>query len=119
MPKQSRLTGAISLSLAQAVVLLLGYVTHLWIGRVLGPASYGTYGIVLSIQTIFGIFLTLGVPAAVARYVAQNEDSAQPILKESLKVQTIFAIIMAIVAIILAPIIAGFLHDNTLIPYLL
>lgn len=119
MPKQSRLTGALSLSLAQALVLGLGYLTHMWIGRVLGPAPYGIYGLILSVQTIFGIFLTLGVPAAVARFVAQREENAQAILQQSLRVQSVVAVIMSVLAVATAPVVAFFLHDKTLVPYLL
>lgn len=116
--KQSRVTGAISLSLAQAVVLLLGYVTHLWIGRILGPAPYGIYGIVLSVQTIFGLLITLGVPAAVSRFVAQHEDSAQPILRKALGVQTVVAITVALITLAISPLLSRLLGDNALLPYL-
>ncbi len=118
MSKQSRLTGAISLSIAQAIVLLLGYMTHLWIGRVLGPAPYGIYGIVLSVQTIFGLFITLGIPAAVSRFVAQKEESAQSILKQSVRLQTIIAIVVAALTLIIAPLLSLILDDWSLLPYL-
>lgn len=116
--KQSRLTGAISLSIAQAVVLLLGYVTHLWIGRVLGPAAYGVYGVVLSIQTIIGLLITLGVPAAVSRFVAQREQSAQPILKQLLLVQAGTAASIALGTVAISPLIVRLLRDASLLPYL-
>ncbi|MBI3255388.1 MAG: flippase [Candidatus Andersenbacteria bacterium] len=116
--KQSRLTGAISLSLAQAVVLLLGYATHFWIPRVLGAASYGIFGIILSVQTIFGLLITLGVPAAVSRFVAQHEDSAQSILRKSLRLQTLIAVIVASISLALSPLISYLLGDRSLLPYL-
>lgn len=118
MSKQSRLSGAISLSIAQAVVLLLGYVTHLWIGRVLGPAPYGIYGIILSVQTIFGLLITLGIPAAVSRFVAQREDNAQSILQQSVRLQTLVAAIVAGISLALAPLISYVLGDKSLVPYL-
>lgn len=116
--KQSRLTGAISLIIAQAVVLLLGYVTHLWIGRVLGPAAYGIYGVVLSIQTIIGLLITLGVPAAVSRFVAQREHSAQPMLRQLLLVQAGVAAAIAVGTIAVSPVITRVLRDVNLLPYL-
>ncbi|MBI3420467.1 MAG: oligosaccharide flippase family protein [Candidatus Sungbacteria bacterium] len=116
--KQSRLTGAISLSIAQAIVLLLGYVTHLWIGRVLGPAPYGIYGIVLSVQTILGLFITLGVPAAVSRFIAQHEEHSQAILSQTLKVQAAIASVIALLTILLAPLLSYILGDKSLMPYL-
>src|SRR3989344_7675326 len=101
--KQSRITGAISLVLSQAAILVFGYATHLWIGRVLGPATYGVYGVVLSIQTIFGIFLTLGIPMAVSRFVAQDEEHAQSIVRQALRIQTWLAAIVAIGVFIASP----------------
>ncbi|MEX1112796.1 MAG: flippase [Candidatus Andersenbacteria bacterium] len=114
--KQSRFTGAVFLMGAQAFVLGLGYVTHLIIGRLLGPGPYGIYGVVLSIQTILGIFLSLGVPSAVSRFVAQDEEHAQSILRQALRIQGYLAITMSLATVLLAPVIARILNDTTLTP---
>ncbi|MBI1833818.1 MAG: oligosaccharide flippase family protein [Candidatus Andersenbacteria bacterium] len=116
MPKQSRITGAMALLIAQAVVLMLGYVTHLWIGRFLGPGPYGIYGVVLSLQTILGILLTLGVPSAVSRFVAQDEVHAESILRQALKIQTLLAFGLSAIVAIFSPGIAFLLNDPTLTP---
>lgn len=117
--KQSRLSGALALSAAQASVLLLGYVTHIWIGRKLGPAQYGIYGVVLSVQTILGMFLTLGVPSAVARFVAQDAKHARAILRQALWLQTFIGVILAGISIVAAPVIAHFLGDSSLTGYIM
>lgn len=117
--KQSRAAGAIALVVAQAVVLLFGYATHLWIGRVLGPGPYGIYGVVLSVQTVLGIFLTLGVPSAVSRFVAQDELHARSIVRQALRLQTGIAVGFAIVTALLAPVIARLLQDASLTPFIL
>lgn len=111
---QSRFSGAISLLAAQAVVLLLGWITHPIIGRVLGPGSYGMYGVVLSIQTIFGLFLALGVPVAISRFVAQDTTHARSILRQALRIQIVFAFTLSITVFLLSPIIAGLLGDQNL-----
>lgn len=116
---QSRLTGAISVLGAQAVLLALGYVAHLWIGRVLGPAPYGVYGVVLSLQSIFGLLLTLGVPVAISRFVAQDEAAAKSILKKALRLQLVVAFLVAGLMLILSPFIARLLGDKALLPYLM
>lgn len=117
--KQSKLTGAIALTLAQAVVLFLGYIIHPWIGRLLGPAQYGVYGVVLSVQTIFGILLTLGVPSAVSKFVAQNTAHAQYILKQALRIQMVIGLCLATTVVLLAPGIAYILNDSSLSTYLM
>lgn len=119
MPKQSRITGALSVTIAQAVVLLLGYATHLWIGRVLGPGPYGIYGVVLSVQTIFGMVLSLGVPMAISRFVAQDEKHAQSILSQALRVQLLIALAVSASLAAFSPLISRALADVSLIPFLL
>lgn len=116
--KQSKFIGAIASTAAQAIVLFLGYIIHPWIGRLLGPAQYGIYGVVLSIQTIFGILLTLGVPSAVSKFVAQNTEHAQAILRQALKIQIVIGFCIAAFVAGSAPIIARILHDTSLTPYL-
>ncbi len=116
--KQSKLAGAIALVGSQAIVLFLGYIIHPWVGRLLGPAQYGVYGIILSIQTIFGIILNLGVPSAVSKFVAQHTDSAQSVLRQGLKIQAIFGISIALLLGALAPLFAWMLGDASLVKYL-
>ena len=118
MPRQSRLTGAAALIVAQACVLLFGYVAHLWIGRTLGPGPYGIYGVVLSIQTIAGLVLTLGVPMAVSRFVAQDEPHARSILYHALKIQGGIALVVTLALSLAAPLIAGALGDAALTAYI-
>jgi stage V sporulation protein B len=115
---QSRLTGAIFLMAAQAVVLLLGYITHPIIGRLLGPGSYGIFSLVLSVQSIFGLFLTLGVPVAIARFVAQDEAHAQSILRQGSRIQIVVAITLAGLVAAASPLIAWLLNDRALTTYL-
>lgn len=118
LQKQSRITGAILVTGAQALVLLLGWITHPLIGRILGPGPYGVFGVVLSLQTIFGLFLTLGVPVAISKFVSQDEEHAQSILKQSLKIQAVIAFIVGGVVLLFAPLFAQALQDSSLTPYI-
>lgn len=118
MPKQSRIVGAASLVAAQAIVLVLGYITHPLVGRLLGKAAYGVYGVVLSMQSIVGLLLTLGVPVALSRFVARDEDGAQTALTQALKIQTIVALVVSLFTIGLAPGLAQILGDTTLTNYI-
>lgn len=114
MKKQSRLTGALALVVAQALVLLLGYITHPWVARVLGPESYGVYGVVLAVQSIAGIFLTLGVPISISRFVARHEDAAKNILKQAMRLQAVVALLVAVATLLAAPLVAHLLRDDAL-----
>jgi stage V sporulation protein B len=118
MPKQSLLTGAAALLASQAVVLVLGYGSHLWIGRQLGPAAYGIFGLVLSVQTIIGLILTLGIPTGVARFVAQDETHAYSILRQALRIQLTIGLFLTVGGLALSPLLAHLLGDARLVPYL-
>jgi len=109
--RQSKLTGAISLVVAQAIVLLFGYAAHLWIGRILGPAPYGVYGVVLSIQSIIGLLLTLGVPIAVSRFVAQDTAHARSTLQQAIRLQISIALTIGLFTVLIAHPIAAILGD--------
>lgn len=113
---QSRLTGALSLLAAQAVVLFLGFITHPLISYFLGSSAYGVFNVVLSVQSIFGLFLTLGVPVAIARFVAQNEDHAHSILRQGILIQGVVALTIASLVVATSPLIARLLRDMTLAP---
>lgn len=112
--RQSRVTGAVALMISQAVVLFLGYITHPWIGRLLGPEAYGIYGLVLAVQSIVSLILTLGVPSSISRFVARHEDQAQSILKKTLILQTGVALSVSLLTFLLAPVIAHLLQDDFL-----
>lgn len=113
---QSRLTGAVSLMVAQAVVLFLGFITHPLISYFLGTSSYGVFNVVLSVQSIFGLFLTLGVPVALSRFVAQDEQHARSILQQSIRIQSIVALGIAVIVIAASPLMARLLQDTSLTP---
>jgi stage V sporulation protein B len=117
-PKKSLLTSALFIVAAQAVVLILGWITHPIIGRFLGPAAYGVYGVVLSLQTIVGLLLTLGIPMAISRFVAQDHDHAHSILYQAARLQLLLAVIAAGATVLFSPVFASLLGDSSLVPYI-
>jgi len=73
--------------IASAIVMLLGFPITVLLGRYLGAADLGLYRMV---NTIFGtliIFVTIGVPAAITKYVAEfrdNEEKLEQIISAGL-----------------------------------
>ncbi|MDO8512161.1 MAG: flippase [bacterium] len=114
--RTSRLSGALLLSSAQAVLLGLGYITHILVGKLGGPSLYGVYGIVLSFMTILNMLITLGIPIAVSKEVAQDEANSGAILKSALIGQLCLAIILSLGTIIFSKPIASILGDASLAP---
>jgi O-antigen/teichoic acid export membrane protein len=117
--RTSRLSGAILLASAQAVLLGMGYITHILIGKLGGPALYGVYGVVLSFMTILNMIMTLGIPVAVSKEVAQNEENSGGILASALFGQITLALILSLGTIVFAGNIATFLGDQALKPIIM
>lgn len=114
--RTSRLSGAIILAGAQAVLLGLGYITHILVGKLGGPSLYGVYGVTLSFLTILNMLMTLGIPIAVSKEVAQNEGNSGAILKTALLGQFGLALILSLATIIFSKPLALLLGDPTLAP---
>lgn len=59
------------LTLAEVLFNLSGYVIHAVAGRVLGPADYGRYGLVVTLTTTVIILIGNGIPTAMSRYLSE------------------------------------------------
>jgi len=116
--RTSRLSGALLLSAAQAVLLGLGYITHILIGKIGGPSLYGVFGVVLSFMTILNMLMTLGIPIAVSKEVAQDEANSGAILKTALIGQFCLSLILSFCTIVFSKTIASLLGDNSLAPFI-
>src|SRR5581483_7784792 len=114
--RTSRLSGALFLSIAQAILLALGYVTHILVGKIGGPSLYGVYGVVLSFLTILNLLLTLGIPVAVSKHVAEDEENSGGILAAGIRGQLLLAALLSAGTLLLARLIALLLGDPSLAP---
>lgn len=114
--RTARLTGAAYLAVSQAILVGLGYVTHVLIGKIGGPPLYGKYGIVLSIMSILNMFLTLGIPVAASKETAEDEENSGGVFLSALRLQLVFALALAALAVSAAPLVAHLLGDSGLVP---
>ncbi len=110
--------GLIYITISNIAFVITGYLTNIWLGRRLGPETYGSYGLVLSVWTIVNLILTSGFPHAVSKFVSANQAEPDDILKTALKLQFLLIGFTTSIYIVLIPTISAFLHDNSLIPYL-
>ena len=74
MKKQNVTHGTIYLMAAQAAFVASGYAIHIGLARLLGPSDYGIYAVVISLMTMVNLILTTGIPQAVSKYVAHDDD---------------------------------------------
>jgi len=112
--RSSKLTGALFLSIAQAVLLGLGYITHILIGKLGGPPLYGVFGVVLNFMNIINMLLTLGIPVAMSKELAEDEENSGGIFKTAIKAQFIFALLLSLLTLIFSKQIALAFGDTKL-----
>ncbi|MDP3685890.1 MAG: oligosaccharide flippase family protein [bacterium] len=114
--RTTRLSGAAALAVSQAILIALGYVTHLIVGKIGGPPLYGIYGVVLSLMSIINMLLTLGIPVAASKEVAEDEANSGGVFVSALRLQLLFAAVLSMATIFLAQPLAAVLGDPRLAP---
>lgn len=107
-------------TISEIIFNLSGYVIHSAVGRILGPADYGRYGLVVTLTTMVIILIGNGIPTAMAKYISEifesNPRLVGVIKKQAITLQTIIVGIITVAFYIVAPAIAGALGDPTLAP---
>jgi O-antigen/teichoic acid export membrane protein len=87
-------------------------------GRILGPAEYGIFGVILSLNSILLLFLSAGVPNAVAKLMAEDEKNSGMVLRSGLLVQGMTSLGFFACYWLAAPFIATVLGDASLTDYI-
>lgn len=108
---ESLARGAIALLGVQSVYLVGATIMQLFLGRKLGPASYGIFGIVMGFLAWMEAALTGGFPYAVRKFGGENHNIMPAIARSALRGQLIYAMILFIAAEIGAPWLANILKD--------
>lgn len=114
--RHSLTTGAILVTAASAVFVLSGYVVNVWLGRLLGPADYGRFGVVISLLTLLNVVQNSAIPQAVARAAAQAPENAGAALRSGMELQVGLGLGMAAMLALGAPLIASVFGDPLLAP---
>jgi stage V sporulation protein B len=83
----------------------------MYLGRTLGPARYGVFGVVMALLVWFEVSLTGAFPYAIRKFGAENRARMQDIAATALAGQFIYASALFLAAQLLAPWIAIMLGD--------
>ena len=113
-----RVKGTIYLTVASLIYMVTGYFLSVWLGRFLGPETYGEYGVIISLMTLINLVQTSGLPQATAKFIAEKSDEADAIFKRAIQVQLVLALVLMVVLGFLAIPSAHFLGDTKLAPYI-
>jgi len=113
-------TALIWLTMSEIIFNIAGYVIHSSVGRILGPADYGRFSLIVTMTTMIIILIGNGIPTAMSKYLAEIFESAPEkilgIKYKAMKLQAILMFAVTVVFFFSSPIIAWALHDPSLIP---
>ena len=108
------------LVVSEIIFNLSGYIIHSFVGRILGPADYGRYGLVITLTTMVIILIGNGIPTAMAKYISEifetNPRLVLVIKKKAIILQSILIGGITIIFFLSAPLISYVLGDTTLTP---
>jgi len=120
MTKQNLAKSTVWLIVSEIIFNLSGYVIHSFVGRILGPADYGRYGLVVTMTTMIIILIGNGIPTAMAKYISEifqtNPRMVLVIKRKALLLQSILIGAITIIFFFCAPLISRALGDDTLTP---
>ncbi len=71
---QKGMRGAVLVGGAHFVLAASSYVVAIVLARVLGPADYGTFGLIYSLLMATELVVQFGAPAAISRLIAERPD---------------------------------------------
>jgi len=118
MSKNFLLKSAFWLTLSEIIYNLSGYVIHSAVGRILGPADYGRYGLVVTLTTMIIILIGNGIPTAMSKYLSEffetKPEMVSVIKKQAMKLQIAVIGSIMVIFFFLSGVIANILGDPSL-----
>ncbi|HLX88421.1 MAG TPA: hypothetical protein VKR22_08220, partial [Acidimicrobiales bacterium] len=121
--RSSTLVGDGGLAFFGAVALanLANFLFHVFMSRMLGPATYGALGSILGLATVVTLAVT-AFQAAVTQAVAERRRSAGPaplVLRSSVLRTGAVGLVLGAALALSAPVLRGFLHLGSVVPVVL
>ncbi|MEA1926161.1 MAG: flippase [Patescibacteria group bacterium] len=118
MSRQHIVRSVFWLTVSEIIFNISGYIVHSGVGRILGPADYGRYGLVITLTTMIIVLIGNGIPTAMSKYLSEifetRPEMVRVIKKQTLLLQIILISLVTLVFFALAPLIAKALGDTTL-----
>jgi len=115
MSRQHIVKSVFWLTVAEIIFNISGYIVHSGVGRILGPADYGRYGLVVTLTTMIIVLIGNGIPTAMSKYLSEffetKPEMVKVIKRQSLILQTILIGAVTLVFFALAPLISRALGD--------
>jgi O-antigen/teichoic acid export membrane protein len=109
--------GTFYLMIAQVIFLGSGYVIHVGVARMVSAEDYGRFGVILSLLMITQIFLSMGIPETVAKFISEGRDT-KIVRRKALKLQFFLSMLFFFGLFLIAPALAELLNDPQLTNYI-
>lgn len=120
MKRQSVTSSILFLTIAEVFFNFSAYIIHSFLGRFLGPADYGRYGLVVTLTTMIIMLIGNGIPTAMSKYISgifeTRPEMILAIKKKAAMLQAILIGAVTIIFFLMSPLIAKILNDPTLTP---
>lgn len=118
LPMKKFSSALIWLTASEIIFNIAGYIIQSAVGRILGPADYGRYSLIVTLTTMIIILIGNGIPTAMSKYLAEVFESAPEkilgIKYAALRLQFILMLGVTVLFFFSAPAIAQILHDPSL-----
>ena len=103
--------GTLLVLAGQASFVICGYLLHFFLSRTLDPATFGTYGVILTVLTWSESVLETGVPWAVRKFLPADPEASESIVKAGLRLQMTLAALLWVAATLAAPLLTAAMRD--------
>jgi len=108
------------LTISEIIFNASGYVIHSVVGRLLGPADYGRYGLIVNLTTTVIVLIGNGIPTAMSKYLSEifesHPDRILGIKRKAIALQTGIMTAVTLIFFLASPFIAALLGDPSLTP---
>ncbi len=106
------------LTVSEIIFNISGYIIHSGVGRILGPADYGRYGLVITLTTMIIVLIGNGIPTAMSKFLSEvfetDPKMVGVIKKKAFLLQATLIGAITLIFFLSAPLIALTLGDPTL-----
>lgn len=113
-PAQSLGRGTVLVTAASALFVLSGYIVNITLGRTLGPADYGLFGVVVGLMSVINAVQSASIPQAVAKATAERRQPPDEILAAGVAAQLVGGVVLGLILFLFADALATLMGDGRL-----
>lgn len=110
--------GTVYITLGKLWFMVSGAAIHFTLPRLMRDDQFGLYQVVVNIVSIVNAVIITGTYQSVSKHVSQQPEKAGSVKSTALRLQILVGGCSSLGFFLVAPVIADYLHDPRLVPYL-